>query len=101
MRIPRQPAGDAAGPEPPETFVPVAVGNVLRLTPGNYVYGTGPLHVGDGELRLRVIHVPRGLEAYAGEWVSILGVEVLPNGEDGRHLAVAVRCRPLEQPGSG
>jgi hypothetical protein len=74
---------------------PVRVGDVLQLAPGDYRYGVDRVEYGTSALRLRVQYAPRSPEILAGEWIPVLGVEVRPNGTDGRARAVHVRRAAL------
>jgi hypothetical protein len=73
----------------------VAVGDVLDLADGDYFIGSGPFDYGGTKVRVRVKHVPVGAAGWRGDWLSMLVVEVLAGGRDGRDLSMIVHRRAL------
>ncbi|MGW4465736.1 hypothetical protein [Micromonospora sp. NPDC004704] len=51
--------------------------------------------LGEGTLRPRVTHVPEGADAWQGDWISLIGVEILPGGGGGPDRALIVRVQAL------
>ena len=78
------------------TYIPlVAVGDVIEMKPGNYMLGSGPYTYSDWPLRLRVDHVPRGVDAFTGDWVALAGVELHRDGSDGERREIIARVAAL------
>ncbi len=59
----------------------------------DYCYGAKPL-------RLRVIHIGDGANTPGLEWLTVIGVELLPSGALGSHRQVNVRVSALWQAGA-
>lgn len=76
------------------TTGPVGIGDVLELSDEDYFVGTGPpFDYGGARLRVRVKHLPTGAAGWRGDWLSLIAVEILPGGHDGRDLAMIVHRR--------
>ncbi len=61
---------------------------MINVRPDDYCYGAKPL-------RLRVTHVGNGSNTPGLEWLTLLGVELLPSGALGSHRQVNVRVSAL------
>jgi hypothetical protein len=76
----------------------VAAGDRITVPEGDYQLGSGPL-------RMRVIHVVQraGQDLRDLCWVQLMGVEINPDGTDGRHRTVVVRVSALaaDRPSAG
>ncbi|MEV4626100.1 hypothetical protein AB0J90_07405 [Micromonospora sp. NPDC049523] len=70
------------------------VGDVLDLQPSDYEReGEDP--GSKRPLLMRVTHIPDRLGLVVAQWVALVGVEVLDEGDDGEKLDLAVHRRAL------
>ncbi len=72
---------------------PIPVGCVINVRPEDYCYGAKPL-------RLRVIHIGDGANTPGLEWLTLIGVELLPSGALGSHRRINVRVSALRRAGA-
>ncbi|MGW4464701.1 hypothetical protein [Micromonospora sp. NPDC004704] len=74
----------------------VSVGDIVNAEAEDYYRGgqVGVQH-GDGDLHIRVTHVPMDAATWAGDWVTVRGVEMPPGQPEQPEACFVVHARAL------